>query len=84
MPHPSDRDRQMILTEDDWPRWPVLPVKRHTRENFLELGCILSGSLNVVRVANMFQLSGTVDLSTIPSVTYPDVDALLADGWRVD
>lgn len=80
----TDRDRDMILHPLKWPH-TVLPLKRVDDFQFdlavfnPPLGRTEISETEPITVGlyNMFTVGG-------PSKTYENVDALLADGWRVD
>lgn len=82
--------QKMMESPADWPRWPVLPVKRRSQDpdnpGLPEVGIMTPGSWNVYRM-NMLQLqtgSLTEQLRATDAIEYPDVLAVLDDGWRVD
>lgn len=77
--------RAMILDEDRWPNWPILPLKRGI-DNKTNVGCLVARTdgkpLRVV-LENMFgNLSAAV--AEDQYCEYATVDDLLADGWVVD
>jgi hypothetical protein len=78
-----------------WPRWPLLTVKRYPRAGEIECGLMIDSDDDAERwtvfIFNLWILSGSVDLKALiidnPEVkrfNYPNVNALLADGWEVD
>ena len=83
----SERDRHMILSPLEWPLL-VLPLKRHSKGGLPD-AAVFCPPLNrqgispddpiTIRLCNMFMLNANA-----PEQTYENVDALLADGWRVD
>lgn len=87
MAHTLDEERDMICHPLKWPMI-VLPLKRH---NPFKPGnhAVFIPPLSVevvepdapikIHIGNMYE-----KLSELPEKTYPNVDALLADGWRVD
>lgn len=75
-------DREMILDQDSWPWWPMLPMKR--KNNSLEdknLGVLLSDKMTIY---HFYMFDAPKTLVNVPKTEYTDVDALLADGWRID
>ena len=81
---PGD-DKEMILSDDQWPCWPILPVKNHTKICPLTkekpmTGVICSGRRTVVFIGVL----GLTHWATAKSMTYASVEALLADGWIID
>lgn len=76
-------DKRMIEEPGWWSSWPLLPVKRPGRLRHMpELGLIHADDQTIVRLANLFDDSATIVAAT--KIEYSTVDALLADGWRVD
>lgn len=90
-------DRAMILAPQNWPRWPVLPVKRSVSFD-LECGFIMAEHKEVdkpmtIYLSSIFSLPGEgcktwgEVLARIPEEKrrrYDTLDAMLADGWMVD
>lgn len=83
-----DRDHKgMILNDQLWPHWTVLPVKnprrKETKENpFNDQGLIYAGNLTTVYLVNLFDRRPITPAT--PRIEYSSVDTLLADGWIVD
>lgn len=74
-------DRAFILDQESWPVWPFLPLKvsGQNRCAFLYGPAFdPDGSPVTLLVGNMF------DPGRAQTREYPDLDALLADGWVVD
>lgn len=71
-------DREMILTPEAWPIWPVLPLKKRGE---WETGFLLFGHGLKVYIGTIFL---AVELSELKSIQYSSVDELLAAGWVVD
>lgn len=82
-----NRDREMILNPREWPN-VVLPLKR--RNPFQDGNtAVFAPSLNITTIKPdepIEILIGTMfdKLSELPTKQYENVDALLADGWKVD
>lgn len=88
---PVENDhKQMMSHPDQWPVWPVLPVKRYKQPGvFPVLGILLAvkSMQHTVFEVNMFEAVDLKSLVTDPAVTkhvYKGVDEILADGWVVD
>jgi hypothetical protein len=79
----SNRDRNFILNPNEWPML-ILPLKRSGFECAVFAPPISKGS--IPEDAPLEILIGTMfdKLSELPRKKYENVDALLADGWRVD
>lgn len=80
-------DREFILAEE-WPYWPLLPVKRYTN-NDLECATLLAPSILCLaeegfRVVYCMFPEYTAEIASTRYTDYADVDAILADGWLVD
>jgi len=76
------RELDMMTSPQKWPQWPQLPVKRH-RDGQSDFGVMVEdvgGVVPDVYRKNLFQ-KFTQDT---PKTSYESMDALLADGWRVD
>jgi hypothetical protein len=78
-------DREMILSEDHWSRWPLLPLKR-VRDGRLETAVLVApvdkhGKCYISRGNNVFEFDE--DLSTNHGEPIM-VDDVLAEGWKVD
>lgn len=91
---------EMIEGEDDWPEWPILPMKRG-EPPAQEMGLLpakaiqheLAYHLSVPEATysvfrfNLFDLDPgdmIAELAAAPHHDYGSVAALLADGWIVD
>lgn len=80
----DQRDLRMIMDEDNWPRWPILPMKRDRQPGRdKELGVVLAGSTSKIYLVNMFEAKkiagGTAEVKE-----YASSEELLLDGWVVD
>ena len=81
----THNDRDMILTPTEWPMF-YLPLKRRMPEGgFPEIALLRSASTDpeAIRIVEK-NMSLYGPLGTVETLTYPTVDALLADGWVVD
>lgn len=83
-------DREFIENSNQWPNWPVLPIKRYTKKFELpECGFIMDvsgfGGKSLVYLCNLFKVtSGETKLDEVPTLQYSDVKEMLLDGWMVD
>ena len=79
-------DRNMILNPNDWPHL-ILPLKRAVTNGIecavfappISKGSIPEDVPLEILIGTMFD-----KLSELPRKRYENVDALLADGWKVD
>ena len=83
------RDLEGMKNPSSWPRWPVLPVKRHTEERGIEVGILAEQDMTipvepVVYQTNMIGLKTWKDVFDAPQLRYDSFEALIADGWVVD
>lgn len=73
-------DLGMIQNPDNWPIWPLLPMKRKV-DGQLEMGFFLSPSLygNTVAfyIGNIHDRQKALELDMSP-------EQVIQDGWRVD
>ena len=89
-------DKAFIANPGKWPNWPLLPVKRHTKDRSgPECGILIDNqpigdkldpehkSLRTIFLTSMFALKKT-DLKTVEKKEYESVEKMLADGWIVD
>jgi len=89
-------DKQKIAAVEDWPMWPVLPVKKPATEpgTFPDLGVVTADYPETVIHVNLFgvdraklvlvQLENDGEVPGVKTTRYADVDTMLADGWAVD
>lgn len=95
----TKEDQAFINDPGGWPIWPWLPLKRGNNELAdKNLGVLWVGDLPetharkrgpddrwVVWHVQLFDLPPNVEaFRASPHTIYPTLDALLADGWRVD
>lgn len=84
-------DRAFIEDPDNWPQWPLLPMKRIDSNQRLECAFIVSGDSGVKlyrgNIFAIYERPGNTlaeKLTDVPIYKYESVDALLADGWVID
>lgn len=81
-------DIQHIRQEDSWSNWPVLPVKRHNRNQphgLPDCGVLYAGRGVVVFMANMWALPKTeAEFLALKTYRYESAEAMVDDGWLVD
>lgn len=76
-------DLQMMQNQDDWPRWPILPVKRRVKNSSPECAVMVAGEGPVVRKIGLYDLTQE-SIEKAPKETFPTFQALVAAGWIVD
>lgn len=81
-----DKSREFILHQDDWPAWPFCPLKTEKGDvAFLHGGDTpLDMEYNPSRSIMMYH--GSMYLPKIDGerTEWPNLEALLSAGWRVD
>ena len=76
----------MLRSPERWPRWPVLPVVRGP----VDAGVVIHGGAEAaptVYIVNLYSLKPGLlvpQLKDRPKHVYATLEAMLADGWRVD
>lgn len=86
----KEREENINMMKDPgkWECWPILPMKRVVRKSELpDSGFMLATGDPIVYLKNMYDLKGgTVKdiMKNTPSKTYPNLEAVLDDGWIVD
>lgn len=79
-------DAQFIAHPDRWPRWPYLPIKRHTSSG--PECCLLVASehpWSTVYDANLYAMPATQEkFKATAKYKYSSIAELQADGWIVD
>lgn len=75
----------LIGSEDDWPLWPVLPMKRPKEDGGMpDTAVMYTGEHNTLYLdVNVFALA-VGDLPNSRKQTFDSLDALLDAGWVVD
>jgi len=68
-----------ILNEDNWPCWPMLPIKRRRPGNIPECGVLISGSGPTVYLTNLFTFNDNCE-----TVAYDSFQAMIDDNWEID
>lgn len=85
-------DRKFVSDPEEWPRWPLLPVKRRDGDQFHQhgyCGFMFADGRPRVYLGYMYELGAGYPktwgeaLSKYKAVEYADVDALLSV-WTVD
>jgi hypothetical protein len=66
-----------------WPLRPLLPLSRNVDADWPELGFLVAGGPVVYR-GSIYDIPPGLDLSGFRSTEYETMEAVLADGWRVD
>lgn len=82
-------DRKHFLDLQNWPRWPLLPLKRSGEGVPMECGTVLAGESPIrVYKATIFLLKRgllkpQLDASGVYG-EYATIEEMQADGWRID
>lgn len=78
---PETPDRDFILDQEQWPMWPVLPMKCYrdgTESGWLRADSVGADGTVKLRVGNIY------DSSPAEIREFPSIDAMLDAGWMVD
>jgi len=77
--------KEFIEQPDNWPTWPLLPVKnRERRDDFgPSTGLIHAAQLTIVRLGNMFDMNRE-KWDNAEKLEFADVQALVDAGWEPD
>jgi hypothetical protein len=81
------REAQRIRAVDDWPRGPLLHLRRYLGEYDLEFGLIFAPDLrNAATTIRVFARPTSVGPSDEAAVvaSYATVEDLVVDGWMID
>ena len=80
------RDLAFMNTPEEWPCWPVLPLKKTGASwgNPKGLGFMVGGLGATVFVGFMFIGPDWSPGLHKDKITYDSFEAIIADGWRVD
>lgn len=76
-----------IRDQDNWPMWPVLPVKTVASAKTREYGIILAGDMTTVWFVNIYELkAGAIapQLEGRHSITFDSVEEMVTAGWIGD
>jgi hypothetical protein len=73
-----------MIKSDHWPRWPLLPMKRHHRGHLDAVGFLVTGKGPVIHRGSMYQVEPGVMWDSFSREMYESFDALYAAGWRID
>lgn len=68
-----------MRSEDDWPVWPFLPLKKQS--GGWPVGLLVAGRGFTVYLKNMYDPKSLDDCEVME---YDSAEAAVADGWRVD
>lgn len=77
------KERMFVVTPDEWPRWPILPLVMRNSSDPNDVGFLFAGEESRVYVGNIYGLNAETDLSTYKRIDYASFDDLL-EIWRVD
>ena len=88
---PGD-DLQMMSSPRSWPAWPLLPIKRYTKDAWIDCGLLVDvlDHKTTVFLTTLFALQGgmvrdiLINKEEIKRIEYDSLDDLLKDGWVVD
>jgi len=78
------RDAMFLKRPDDWPNWPLCPMKRHGKQtgpgDWPESAVAMETDTGfTLLLTNLFDIKADA-----PRLEYGSAEAVVADGWRVD
>jgi hypothetical protein len=89
----SQEELDVLNNCDEWLNYPIMPLVNRKTPGWPKTGLVLAvhrirqDSTRTVYEVNMFDLkSGPLgpQLENVTKHTYPNYEAMLADGWEVD
>jgi hypothetical protein len=84
------KDYDLIIEPLKWLNWPYLPMKKQKVGALIDCGFIIAGSksgkaLCTVIKSNFHTMPFLYeDFEALPKIVYPDIKAMLDDGWEID
>lgn len=90
-------DKEFVKSPGEWPRWPLLPLKRGLQNE--ETGVVTPDYPSTVLLVNVWSVNATNlvinqlsnkgkvllhDGEFLPFKEYETIDDMLNDGWRID
>lgn len=77
--------KRMLANSDTWPLWPLLPIKRPKPRDMPEVACLHANVTEKPHGGIIVYKCMIYDFDpSCEKITYPTVEAFLADGWIVD
>lgn len=79
----------MVMTPDDWPMWPMLPLKRYVALGHpaypRQTGCLVAGDQDtpIVYLTSAYQFNPRL-VEQYGNISYGSPEAMVDDGWLVD
>ena len=83
-PNATSPSAVVLSNPSTWPLRPLLPLSRSGADAWPELGFLVASGGPVVYRGSIYDIPPGLDLSGFKSTEYETLDAVLADGWRVD
>lgn len=81
------QDLSMMKDRDSWPRWPLLPLKRSSKEAGVECGFLADDAQTTVFLGTVYELSSGPLMEAVKplkALVYDSFEAIVRDGWTVD
>ena len=75
-------DVAFLKDPDNWPNWPVCPVKCYIDEELI-CGLLFAGTITVYKL-NMFSGWTKEEFEKAKKWKYETIEDMINDGWRVD
>jgi hypothetical protein len=84
----EEATKRLLVDQNSWPLWPVLPLKRPSKKDkygLPEIAFVLADNYLKVVCCSMYDIQENKDkYYAAQRIQYDSVDKLLLDGWRVD
>lgn len=77
-------DKELILTPDAWPNWPLLPMKKSVEHGMPNVAVMVDAGLDTGKVVLYLANMWSENLTGSEKLEFASVDDLLEAGWRVD
>lgn len=83
-------DLERMKAHNDWPMWPVLPIKKRVKNSSPECAILFADGRPTVIKTGLYALddlpgkSYAEKFAGLQKQEYPTFEALVADGWEVD
>lgn len=87
----EQRDLKMMQTPDEWPYWPLLPVKKYNQaQHTYDCALLFADGKPTVIHAPLYRFDEVPGhtyaekFADLKKEEFPNFEALVAAGWRVD
>jgi hypothetical protein len=85
---PEQRAEELAFMQDEnqWPKWPYLPMKQSQKHGPPNVGYMVAGNVPTIHKENVWTFGRTSTAAPMNSnkVVYQSYEAILDDGWEID